>query len=319
MLLLSRVAGPCKMPIFPEDAVAARLPCAPNHAGPPTGSPRQGARYLRFQRLPRDRRDRSHLGLRLRARIGNPGQRIASSRRSRCSGSRASRTSFPTTSCLLTRPTTPNAARRHADLLRGRSMLVRKADPLPIECVARGYLAGSGWKDYQATGEVCGIAPARRLDGVGASAAPDLHAGHKGPVGPRHQHQRGAGGRDGRSRCAGARSRSDAAAVPGGLGARRVGGDPGGRHEVRVRPAAPRRPARGGAHHPYRRSPDAGFVALLADGRRTRPAVLNPASTSSSCATTSSGSTGTSSHRCLPCPTTWSSARGTSISKPSGA
>src|SRR5690242_15217410 len=40
----------------------------------------------------------------------------------------------------------------------GRSMLVRKADPLPIECVARGYLSGSGWKDYRASGEVCGIA-----------------------------------------------------------------------------------------------------------------------------------------------------------------
>ena len=35
-------------------------------------------------------------------------------------------------------------------------MLVKKAEPLPIECVARGYLSGSGWKDYQATGEVCG-------------------------------------------------------------------------------------------------------------------------------------------------------------------
>jgi phosphoribosylaminoimidazole-succinocarboxamide synthase len=51
----------------------------------------------------------------------------------------------------------PEGARPHADLLRGRSMLVRKAEPLPIECVARGYLAGSGWKDYQATGEVCGV------------------------------------------------------------------------------------------------------------------------------------------------------------------
>jgi phosphoribosylaminoimidazole-succinocarboxamide synthase len=39
----------------------------------------------------------------------------------------------------------------------GRSMLVRKAEPLPIECVARGYLSGSGWKDYVASGEVCGI------------------------------------------------------------------------------------------------------------------------------------------------------------------
>lgn len=46
----------------------------------------------------------------------------------------------------------------HADLLRGRSMLVRKTKPIPIECVARGYLAGSGWKEYQAGGTVCGIA-----------------------------------------------------------------------------------------------------------------------------------------------------------------
>jgi phosphoribosylaminoimidazole-succinocarboxamide synthase len=41
--------------------------------------------------------------------------------------------------------------------LRERSMLVRKAQPFPIECVVRGYLAGSGWKDYRATGAVCGI------------------------------------------------------------------------------------------------------------------------------------------------------------------
>jgi len=51
----------------------------------------------------------------------------------------------------------PAAARQHAATLTGRSMLVRKTDPLPIECVARGYLSGSGWKDYKATGEVCGI------------------------------------------------------------------------------------------------------------------------------------------------------------------
>ncbi len=51
----------------------------------------------------------------------------------------------------------PDAARRHADLLRGRSMLVRRTTPLPVECVARGYLAGSGWKEYQRTGAVCGV------------------------------------------------------------------------------------------------------------------------------------------------------------------
>jgi phosphoribosylaminoimidazole-succinocarboxamide synthase len=51
----------------------------------------------------------------------------------------------------------PGEARRAAELLSGRSMLVRRTEPLPIECVARGYLSGSGWKDYVATGEVCGI------------------------------------------------------------------------------------------------------------------------------------------------------------------
>jgi len=51
----------------------------------------------------------------------------------------------------------PAAARAHRDVLRGRSMLVRKTDPLPIECVARGFLSGSGWKDYQRTSAVCGI------------------------------------------------------------------------------------------------------------------------------------------------------------------
>jgi phosphoribosylaminoimidazole-succinocarboxamide synthase len=45
----------------------------------------------------------------------------------------------------------------HADVLRGRSMFCRQAQPLPIECVVRGYLAGSGWKSYKKDGTVCGI------------------------------------------------------------------------------------------------------------------------------------------------------------------
>ena len=53
----------------------------------------------------------------------------------------------------------PAVCRPHRDVLRGRSMLVRKTDPLPVECVARGYISGSGWKDYKATGAVCGITP----------------------------------------------------------------------------------------------------------------------------------------------------------------
>ncbi len=51
----------------------------------------------------------------------------------------------------------PPRLREFADDLRGRSMLVRRATMFPVECVARGYLSGSGWKDYQATGAVCGI------------------------------------------------------------------------------------------------------------------------------------------------------------------
>jgi phosphoribosylaminoimidazole-succinocarboxamide synthase len=51
----------------------------------------------------------------------------------------------------------PESARPAADILRGRSMLVTRTEPLPIECVARGYLSGSGWKDYLATGSLCGI------------------------------------------------------------------------------------------------------------------------------------------------------------------
>ncbi|MEZ6194292.1 MAG: phosphoribosylaminoimidazolesuccinocarboxamide synthase [Planctomycetota bacterium] len=52
----------------------------------------------------------------------------------------------------------PPAVRRHADVLRGRSMLCKKASPFAAECIVRGYLVGSGWKDYQRTGTVCGVA-----------------------------------------------------------------------------------------------------------------------------------------------------------------
>ena len=51
----------------------------------------------------------------------------------------------------------PEAARAFSRQLEGRSMLCRQTRPLPVECVARGYISGSGWKDYKATGEVCGI------------------------------------------------------------------------------------------------------------------------------------------------------------------
>ena len=51
----------------------------------------------------------------------------------------------------------PPELRAHADVLRGRSMLVRRTEPIPIECVVRGYLVGSGWAEYKKSGTVCGI------------------------------------------------------------------------------------------------------------------------------------------------------------------
>jgi phosphoribosylaminoimidazole-succinocarboxamide synthase len=57
----------------------------------------------------------------------------------------------------------PKECQPYQGILRGRSMLVRKTDPLPVECVVRGYLSGSGWEEYKKTGEVCGIPLPRGL------------------------------------------------------------------------------------------------------------------------------------------------------------
>lgn len=50
----------------------------------------------------------------------------------------------------------PQAVKKYSETLRGRSMFVKRTKVFPVECVARGYLSGSGWKDYLATGEICG-------------------------------------------------------------------------------------------------------------------------------------------------------------------
>lgn len=78
----------------------------------------------------------------------------------------------------------PSFLKPHESLLRGRSMLVRKLAIIPVECVARGYLAGSGWKEYQQTRSVCGI-PLRegyqladRLDEPIFTPAHKADAGH---------------------------------------------------------------------------------------------------------------------------------------------
>jgi phosphoribosylaminoimidazole-succinocarboxamide synthase len=51
----------------------------------------------------------------------------------------------------------PEICKRYQQELQGRSMLVKKADPLPVECIVRGYISGSGWIDYQESGNICGI------------------------------------------------------------------------------------------------------------------------------------------------------------------
>jgi phosphoribosylaminoimidazole-succinocarboxamide synthase len=51
----------------------------------------------------------------------------------------------------------PEGLQKYADQLRGRSMIVQRAEMFPVECVVRGYISGSAWKEYQATGKVCGI------------------------------------------------------------------------------------------------------------------------------------------------------------------
>ena len=60
-------------------------------------------------------------------------------------------------------------------------MLVKRAQMFPVECVARGYLAGSGWKEYQASGTVCGIALPARAAGWVETAGADFYAIDKEP------------------------------------------------------------------------------------------------------------------------------------------
>ncbi|MCL0084562.1 phosphoribosylaminoimidazolesuccinocarboxamide synthase [Thermodesulfovibrionales bacterium] len=57
----------------------------------------------------------------------------------------------------------PEILDKYRDILAGRSMIVKRADPLPVECIVRGYLSGSGWKEYKEKGTVCGIGLPERL------------------------------------------------------------------------------------------------------------------------------------------------------------
>jgi phosphoribosylaminoimidazole-succinocarboxamide synthase len=71
----------------------------------------------------------------------------------------------------------------HGAKLEGRSMLVKKSTPAPVECIVRGYLAGSGWKDYQNTGAVCGIPLPKGLMEASRLDQPIFTPSTKAPVG----------------------------------------------------------------------------------------------------------------------------------------
>lgn len=77
----------------------------------------------------------------------------------------------------------PAVLQPYAKDLAGRSMLVKKAQPLPVECVARGYLIGSGWKDYQSTGGVCGIALREGYQIASKLDTPIFTPAHKAEIG----------------------------------------------------------------------------------------------------------------------------------------
>ena len=84
----------------------------------------------------------------------------------------------------------PSAARRYAEVLAGRSMLVRKAEVLPIECVVRGYLSGSAWKEYREAGTMhgmplpAGLLESAKLSGPIFTPATKAQTGHDLNIGP---------------------------------------------------------------------------------------------------------------------------------------
>jgi phosphoribosylaminoimidazole-succinocarboxamide synthase len=77
----------------------------------------------------------------------------------------------------------PESLQPYEKLLRDRSMIVRKADPLPVECVVRGYLAGSGWREYQETGSVSGIKLPSGLEQASQLPKPIFSPAIKAPAG----------------------------------------------------------------------------------------------------------------------------------------
>jgi hypothetical protein len=178
-------------------------------------------------------------------------------------------------------------AENERDQVRGRAVVVKRLKPLPIEAVVRGYVIGSGWKDYQETGAICGIALPPGLKMAAKLPSPIFTPATKAEVGDHDENvsfataqancaaaspKRSGTGKNGagladEARIAAIRLYEEAAAFAWPRHHHR-------RHQVRVRHRRRRHPA------PDRRSPDPGLLALLA-GRpvpgRQQPAVLRQA------------------------------------------
>ena len=125
---------------------------------------------------------------------------------------------------------------------RGRAMLVERLEMVPVECVVRGYITGSGWKDYQSTGAVCGIELPGGLRESEQLPDADLHARHEGRGGrPRRERGLRPRRRDrGRPRAARGASPPVDRDLRAGRRPRARARDHPRRHEVRVRPPAGR-------------------------------------------------------------------------------
>ena len=110
-------------------------------------------------------------------------------------------------------------------------MVVRKFKPLMIEAVVRGYIIGSGWKDYQKTGMVCGIKLPAGLKEAAKAARGDIHTGHQGAGrAARREHLLRRGGEDRRRRARGEGARGIDTALQRSCGVRENQGHHHRRH-----------------------------------------------------------------------------------------
>ena len=191
----------------------------------------------------------------------------------------------------------PSEFAPHAAWLRGRFMLVKKADVFPVECIVRGYLAGSGWKEYQEAGTVCGIALPAGLRESDRLEEPLFTPSTKAEIGTHDENisfermSELVGARAAREHCALRRSRSTrrrATTPPGAASSSPTRSSSSGWSTARSRSLTRcSRLTRAGSGRPMTTSPDAArhrstsstcvTGSSRADGTRTAPAPALPA------------------------------------------